>query len=95
MPSEAFTVSEAALHEVKQADGSIPERYWGAPIRSLRPLRVYVHRVNIAVVTEQRDHEERGVYFYVPISSYVPVDGPGRKFRWNTKAEHLEYVFTK
>jgi hypothetical protein len=95
LPAGAFTVSETKLHEVVQADGSIPEQYWGAPIRSLKPLGVYEDRVNIAVVTEQRGHEERGVYFYRPISSYAPMDAPGRKFRWNAKTEQLEYVFTK
>ncbi len=95
LPDDAFTVSEATLHEVSQDDGFIPEKYWGVPIRSLKPLRVYEDRVNIAVVTEQHQHEERGVYFYRSISSYAPKDAPGRKFRWNAKTEQLEYVFTK
>jgi hypothetical protein len=95
LPPNAFTVSEESLHRVKRDDGSVPEQYWGAPLRTLKPLRVYDDRVNIAVVTEQRAHEERGVYFYRSISSYAPVDGPGRRFRWNAKTEQLEYVFTK
>src|ERR1041385_4207849 len=95
LPPHAFTVPESSLHEVTREDGSIPERYWGAPVRSLKPLRVYRDRVNVAVVTEERGHQERGVYFYVPVSSYAPVDGPGRKFSWNEKTEQLQYEFTK
>lgn len=94
LPSDAFTVPESSLHKVKQDDGSIP-RYWGEPIRSLKPLRVYDDHVNFAVVTEERPNEEHGVYFYVPSSSYAPVNGPGRKFSWDEKTEQLHYVFKK
>ena len=95
LPTDAFTVPEDTLHEVKQADGSIPQQYWGAPLRALKPLRVYDDRVNFAVVTAQHGDKERGVYFYRSVSSYAPVDAPGRKFKWNKKTEQLEYVFTK
>ena len=95
LPVGAFTVPEETLHEVRQDDGSIPKQYWDVPLRALKPLRVYDDRVNIAVVTDQRGNEERGVYFYRSISSYLPVDAPGRKFRWNAKTGQLEYVFTK
>ncbi|NOS71424.1 MAG: hypothetical protein HOP33_16000 [Verrucomicrobia bacterium] len=90
LPPAAFTVPETVLHEVTLDDGSIPERYWGEPIRVLHPLRVYRDRVNIAVVTKLAVQEERGVYFYVPTSSYFPGDAPGRKFRWNKKTGFLQ-----
>jgi hypothetical protein len=95
LPADAFTLAEPALLQVVQKDGSIPVEYWGGPIRTLKPLRVYRDRANVAVVTEENDQTERGVYFYVAISSYLPHDGPGRKFAWNEKTKQLEYVFTK
>ena len=95
LPVGAFAVSEETVHQVMRDDGSIPKQYWGAPLRALKPLRVYDDHVNIAVVTQQRASEERGIYFYRSISSYLPGDEPGRKFRWNAKTEQLEYVFTK
>ena len=64
-------------------------------IRALKPLGVYRDRVNVAVITRTNAHVERGVYFYTWFSSYYPMDEPGRKFRWNKKASHLDYVFTK
>lgn len=95
LPVGAFIIPEETLHEVRQDDGSIPKQYWGAPLHALKPLRVYDDHVNIAVVIQQRGGEERGVYFCRPISSYLPVDAPGRKFSWNAKTEQLDYVFTK
>ncbi|MDB6024419.1 MAG: hypothetical protein JWM68_642 [Verrucomicrobiales bacterium] len=95
MPPNAFTVDELILIELASSpNSSIPPHYWGAPIRALKPLRVHYDRSNIAVVTKQNEREERGVYYYVSISSYLPVDAPGRQFHWNKKADHLEYVFT-
>lgn len=94
LPGDAFTVSEDVLREVMKDDGSVPEQYWGASLPALKPLRVHDDRLNIAVVTEERGDEERGFYFYRPISSYLPVDAPGRRFRWNAKTEQLGYVFT-
>ncbi|MEY2536277.1 MAG: hypothetical protein QOG67_17 [Verrucomicrobiota bacterium] len=95
LPPGAFLVSEDILSRVIQPDGSIPERYWGAPIRALKPLRVYEDRVNIVVATNRTRHQEHGVYFCRPISSYLPRDGDGWKFRRNQKTGYLEYVFTK
>ena len=94
LPPDAFNVSEGSLYEVT-TDGFIPEDYWGVPIRALKPLGVYRDRFNVAVITRTNAHVERGVYFCTLLSSYHPMDEPGRKFRWNKKAGHLDYVFTK
>jgi hypothetical protein len=95
LPANAFTVPEDELHQIIQRDGSIPERHWGAPLRALKPLRVYTDRVNIVVAIQERAYEEQGVYFYRSSSSYLPVDEPGRKFCWNSTTHQLEYVFSK
>ncbi len=56
-------------------EGGIPPECWANPIKALRPIKVYTHRVNIVVV--QRIHEgiEEGKYIYLPISSYLPHTG--------------------
>lgn len=53
----------------------IPERYWARAIRDLKPIRVYTHRVNIVVVQKIRNNAEEGKYIYIPVSSYLPMDG--------------------
>ncbi len=74
---------------------SIPKHLWGREIAALKPIRVYRHRVNVAVVLHEDKREERGIYFQVWISSYLPVNGPGMRYHWNEKSKYLEYVFTK
>ncbi len=57
------------------AKPEIHERYWNEPIRQLKPIKVYTHRVNIVVVQNVRDNVEEGKYIYIPVSSYLPMDG--------------------
>lgn len=57
------------------ANPEIPERYWSEPIRELKPIKVYTHRVNMVVVQKIRDGVEEGKYIYTPVSSYLPMDG--------------------
>jgi len=66
-----------AINEGKDNSSSteIPERYWAQAIRDLKPIKVYTHRVNIVVVQKIRDNVEEGKYIYIPISSYLPMDG--------------------
>ena len=72
----------------------IPERYWAQGIRELKPIKVYTHRVNIVVVQKVRDNVEEGKYIYIPISSYLPMDGiDGFAYKPNPKKGnqyHLE-----
>jgi hypothetical protein len=94
LPDDAFTVRSLDVQKFEE-DGSIPERYWGAPLRELKPLRVYMHGWNVAVVTEMGECVERGVYFFHVLSSNLPRDGYGWKFCWNFETRHLEYELTR
>lgn len=58
-----------------QLADEIPQEYWADPIKALKPIRVYKHRVNIVVVQRVKDEVEEGKYIYIPISSYLPEDG--------------------
>ena len=95
LPEGAFTIPDEDLYKVAGKDASIPKQYWGSPILSLNPKFVYFDRANIAVVTRVSPDKECGIYFYRTLSSYLPIDGPGRTFTWNSNQKHLEYVFTK
>ena len=60
------------------AENPTPEIFrecWAEGIRQLKPIRVYKHRVNIVVVQKVRDNVEEGKYIYIPVSSYLPMDG--------------------
>ena len=43
--------------------------------KSLHPVKVYTHRVNIVVVQRMRGETEEGKYIYIMISSYLPQSG--------------------
>jgi len=53
----------------------IPSKYWTDAIKSLKPIRVYLHRVNLVVVQREQDGTEEGKYFQLTISSYLPMNG--------------------
>ena len=55
----------------------IPPRYWTDPIKTLNPVKVYRHMVNIVVVQKITDGVEYGKYIYVPFSSDRPHSGVG------------------
>jgi hypothetical protein len=54
--------------------GEIPEAFWAAEIEALNPLAVYWHNNNLAVVLSNAGSEAHGLYIYLPISSYRPVN---------------------
>ena len=70
----------------EESGADIPPAYWAEGIRSLQPLKVYTHRVNIVVVQRLIDGIEEGMYIYIPISSYLPEPGDdGFEFTPNPK----------
>ena len=66
-----------AIHDGKENSSSleIPEQYWAQAIRELKPINVYTHRVNLVVVQKVHNNVEEGKYIYIPVSSYLPMDG--------------------
>ncbi len=69
--------TQIALVQVEKrgTDGDIPQACWAEPIRRLNPLRVYLHRVNVVVVTKEDKQGEMGLYICIPISSFIPREG--------------------
>ncbi len=59
----------------KRGETDIPPSCWDEPIKDLRPVKVYLHRVNVVVVLRFKDNVEEGKYIYQPISSYLPQNG--------------------
>jgi hypothetical protein len=53
----------------------ISKDHWSPELRALKPLKVYVHMVNVVVVQKLADQNEEGLYVYIPVSSYLPMDG--------------------
>src|SRR5512139_54400 len=64
---------QAGRIEGRGAD--IPSKYWEEKIKALQPIKVYLHRMNLVVVQRVRDNIEEGKYIYLPISSYLPMNG--------------------
>lgn len=97
LPAEAYQTYRNYLQSVRagteKASDLIPSQYWAEGIRAFNPLRVYIHRFNIVVVQKESAETEEGRYVYIPISSYMPVDGDdGFSF---TKVEADVYNFTR
>ncbi len=53
----------------------IPQKYWTERIALLKPTRIYTHRVNVVVVQDEIGNREKGIYIYLPYSSYYPQNG--------------------
>lgn len=73
----------------------VPEQYWSQAIRDLKPIRVFVDRVNIAVVTSEDKTQQSGVYIVTGVSSYHPIEEVGREFAWDSEAKILHFKFSK
>ena len=73
----------------------VPEQYWSQAVRNLKPIRVFVDRVNIAVVTSEDKTQQSGVYIVTVVSSYHPIDEVGREFAWDNEAKVLHFKFSK
>lgn len=87
---------EALLAGWRGASGeSVPEQYWSQAIRDLKPIRVFVDRANIAVVTSEDQVQQSGVYVVTVVSSYQPIDEAGREFAWDKGAKILRFRFSK
>ena len=59
----------------QEPSDEISEQYWSDEIKMLKPIKVYIHRVNIVVVQKESANREEGTYIYIPISSYLPQSG--------------------
>lgn len=71
----------------------VPRTYWAREIKALRPLRVYLHGVNVVVVQRESDGVEEGKYIVTIISSYAPQSGDdGFTF---TNPDRCVYDFTR
>ena len=73
-------LSQAADQTYKNARGktsgkNINSEFWAAAIQGLKPVRVYMHRINVVVVLREIYGVEEGLYIYIPISSYHPQNG--------------------
>lgn len=50
----------------------VPKEYWEQDIINAKPIRVYAHNNNIALVLKETAQTEEGLYFFVEFSSYWP-----------------------
>lgn len=60
---------------LEKPGAEIPAAYWTDGIQQLKPLKVYIHRVNLVVVQHVTEGTEEGKYIYLPLSSYLPRSG--------------------
>ena len=73
---ETYARYVRAIHAGEEiATPEIPRRFWAEGIKELKPIKVYTHRVNIVATQKFRDNVEEGKYIYIPVSSYLPMDG--------------------
>ena len=58
----------------------------------MEPINVYSHNNNIAIVLEETETEEKGIYVNVPFSSYAPISDDNVAF---TAIESFIYAFVR
>lgn len=56
----------------KRKGDEIAKEFWGKTITRLKPVRVMYDRVNVAIVLQDNDKTEQGLYVSLAISSYLP-----------------------
>ena len=61
----------------------------------LRPVKVYDHRFNIAIVLSIRDGMEEGIYIHNVISSYAPIGVQTDGFQFMYKSEEPKFIYFK
>ena len=77
------SLAEAALETLMKFNSSgvktphsdfveIPKEYWTSELINSKPLRVYEHHNNVAIVFSETEDSERGLYFVMAHSSYRP-----------------------
>ena len=71
----SFAYLTAVRDGLESQSAEIPQKFWSEELRSLNPIRVYTHRVNVVIVQEENAEMEKGRYVYISISSYLPRDG--------------------
>lgn len=60
--------------ESNSGEYEIPPICWTDHLKELKPVKVYFHRLNAAIVMSVRDGMEEGIYIYnAPISSYASI----------------------
>jgi hypothetical protein len=88
----ATSINFGRGNEPETADG-IPAKYWATQIKALKPIKVYTHRLNIVVVLRLHDNIEEGKYIYIPISSYLPMNGvDGFEYTPNPQRDNKYYA---
>jgi len=89
--NRAFQAGEEKAQE-GSAEIEIPSKYWADPIKALKPLKVYIHLVNIVVVQRIQNGIEEGKYIYIPVSSYLPQNGvDGFEYKPNPQRDNMFY----
>ena len=75
------------------SEAEIPAKYWTDPIKALKPIKVYIHRINIVVVQRMENGIEEGKYILNLVSSYLPQNGDdGFQFTPNPQRNNLYYT---
>jgi hypothetical protein len=71
----AWQTQARQVRAMQTSAGEIPRELWGEALKELKPLRVYLHHVNVVAVLRAEGQTEEGIYICLPISSYVPTAG--------------------
>ena len=59
----------------QEPSDEISKQYWTDEIKRLKPIKVYMHRINIVVVQKATANIQEGLYIAIMISSYAPQSG--------------------
>ena len=73
----------------------IPPICWTDPIKELKPVKVYDHRLNVAIVLSLRAGAEEGMYIFNMLSSWGPIGENTDGFQFIRKPEERIVYFRR
>jgi hypothetical protein len=79
----------------ERGEYEIPPQYWTDVIKGLKPVKLYDHKLNVAIVLSIRESVEEGIYVFNVISSWGPIGENTDGFQFIRKPEERIVYFTR
>jgi hypothetical protein len=73
----------------------IPPKYWTEALKELRPVKVYDHKLNVAIVLSIREGVEEGIFVFNVVSSWGPIGEDTDGFQFIRKPEERIVYFRR
>ena len=77
----------------EKGEYEIPPFCWSDAIKELKPVKVFDHRLNVAIVLNIQNGMEEGIYFFNVLSSWRPIGKNTDGFEFISKPEKPSLIY--